>query len=82
MSIKNFRPMIKLEKKTSAARPEQLAARIACMDRPSLVDTLHGLECSFKLDFSDEFLNSISLERLKHIVLAASLHDHAQRAGA
>lgn len=71
--------MIKLEKNMSSHRPEQLAEKIAGMDRASLVETLHGLECNFKLDFSDDFLDSVSLERLKHIVLAACLHGHAQR---
>lgn len=59
---------------------EALIERIAGMDRPALVDTLQNLNCDFRIDFTAEFLDSISLERLRHIVLAASLHDHQVKA--
>jgi len=52
---------------------EDIASWIASMDRPDLVHTLETLECSFPLDFTEEFLDSVSVERLRHIVLAASL---------
>ena len=54
---------------------ERMANRIGCMDRDALVAFLHRLKCEFPLDFTPEFLHSISLERLQHIVLAAALHD-------
>ena len=54
---------------------DALAARIAAMDRSSLVEMLRALNCDFSIDFTDEYLNSISLERLQHIVLAVSLHE-------
>ena len=50
--------------------------RISTMDRIGLVRTLRGLHCNFELDFTDEFLESISLQRLRHIVTAAMLHAH------
>lgn len=53
---------------------EALISRIASLDRPGLVRFLRGLDVDFAIDFTDEFLDSISLERLRHIVLAASLH--------
>ncbi len=53
---------------------EELAGRIAGMDRPELISLLRGMECSFDLDFTDEFLDGISLERLRHIILGAALH--------
>lgn len=62
----------------SPSRMEQLADQIVAMERPVLVDTLRNLQCDFQMDFSDEFLNAMSLERLRHVVLAASLHRHAQ----
>ena len=48
---------------------------MAGMDRDELIRTLQGIRCPFKMDFTKEFLNSISLERLQHIVLAASLRE-------
>jgi len=53
---------------------ERTVAELRAMNRPDLVSVLHDLKCSFKLDFTEEFLNSISLDRLRHIVLAAKLH--------
>ena len=53
---------------------EQLAREIAEMGKPELVSMLKELSCPFKMDFSDEYLASITLERLRHIALAAILH--------
>ena len=44
------------------------------MDRPELIESLRGMKCPFELDFSDEFLGSISIERLRHILMAATMH--------
>lgn len=55
---------------------EQLVNKLSVMDRPGLIGELHKMECDFRMDFTEEFLNSVSIERLRHIVLAASLHDH------
>jgi len=46
------------------------------MNRAGLIRMLRRLDCDFELDFTDEFLADISLPRLRHIVLAASLHAH------
>lgn len=48
------------------------------MGREELTRHLQRLHCEFDLDFTDEFLDSLSLERLRHIVLAAMLHQHSQ----
>jgi hypothetical protein len=52
-----------------------LATRLAAMSRAELVRILRGMHCTFQLDFTDEFLRTVSLERLRHIILAASLHE-------
>ncbi|MHC4562652.1 MAG: hypothetical protein ACYS8X_07770 [Planctomycetota bacterium] len=44
------------------------------MDRRQLSDLLASLRCEFELDFTPEFLGTISIERLQHIVLAACMH--------
>ena len=53
---------------------EKLAKHIATLGHADLIKLLKGMNCCFELDFTDEFLHSVSLERLRHIVLAASLH--------
>jgi hypothetical protein len=55
---------------------EELAEKVARMDRRSLMQLLHDLKCDFNLDFTEEFLNTVSLPRLRHIAIAASLHSH------
>jgi hypothetical protein len=49
------------------------AARVARMNRRSLIRMLRRLDCGFKVDFTDEFLAGVSMQRLRHIVLAAVL---------
>lgn len=60
-----------------ATETEQLVVRIAGMDRAELATTLRQLRCSFQLDFTDEFLDALSIDRLRHIVLAAVQHARA-----
>ena len=55
---------------------EILVNEIQTMDRDGLIHLLRTMQCDFTVDFTDEFLNSISVERLRHIALAASLHAH------
>ena len=58
----------------TAKQLERTVAELRTMSRPALVGVLRDLKCSFKIDFTEEFFNSISLDRLRHIVLAAKLH--------
>ncbi len=60
--------------KSRFAENEDIAATIATMDRTHLIALLQEMHCSFPLDLTDEFLQAINLERLRHIVLATSLH--------
>jgi hypothetical protein len=53
---------------------EEMARDIATMDRQQLMGLLREMACPFKMDFSDEYLDSVTLERLRHITLAAALH--------
>ncbi len=61
-----------------AQQVEKLVTDIASMDRGMLVKMLRGLDCDFQIDFTDDFLSTLSIERLRHVVLAASLHAHTQ----
>jgi hypothetical protein len=51
-----------------------LVTEIAEMDRLRLVGFLRELHCGFPIDFTDDYLNSVSIDRLRHIALAAFLH--------
>lgn len=60
----------------TSEKVECLVKEIATMDRENLIGYLRNLKLDFVVDFTDQFLQTISLERLKHIALAASLHVH------
>jgi hypothetical protein len=53
---------------------DNMVTEIAEMDRPELIALLHEMHCTFPLDFTEEYLDSMSVDRLRHIALAASLH--------
>ena len=53
---------------------EDLACRISAMGREELITLLKSMRCSFVLDFTEEYLASLPLDRLRHVVLAAALH--------
>lgn len=65
----------------SLRRAEQLADRIVSLDRLSLIQMLRHMRCGFAMDFPDDYLNAVSIDRLRHIVLAASLHDRDKNEG-
>jgi hypothetical protein len=50
------------------------------MGRSELIALLRAADCAFRLDFTDEYLDSLSVERLRHIALAAKLHTRRARA--
>jgi hypothetical protein len=61
--------------------PEELAKVVAEMGRDALIVMLDRMRCTFPLDFTEEFLRSVSLEKLRHIVLSAGLHSRNWAAG-
>lgn len=61
----------------SESSVEQLILRIQTMNRESVLSLLQDMPYDFPMDFSPEFLGSCSLERLRHILLAACMY--AQR---
>ena len=57
--------------------PEQFeytAVMIASLDKEQLKNRIRNFEGRFNLDFSDEYLDDLSVEKLRHILLAALLH--------
>ena len=63
-----------------ASQVEAFAGQISSMDRRSLMVLLRRLRCKFELDFTDDFLGTVSLERLRHIVVGVMLHAGNARA--
>ena len=59
---------------------EKLITELASMDRAGLAAFLRTLECTFPLDFTEEFLRTVAIDRLRHIALAACLHRPRQSA--
>lgn len=50
---------------------EELICIVSAMDRASLVDQLlHFPRSTFPIDFTPKFLNSLSSDRLKHVLVA------------
>lgn len=50
---------------------EQNATSIAALDRNELTRRIRNFKGRFKLDFTDDYLNHITVDRLRHILLAA-----------
>ena len=53
---------------------EQTATSIAALDRVELKRRIKNFKGRFKLDFNEDYLNSLSVDRLRHILLAALIN--------
>lgn len=47
---------------------------IAVLDRGELKRRIRNFKGRFKLDFNEDYLNSLSVDRLRHILLAALIN--------
>ena len=56
-----------------AQQVEELICLVSAMDRPSLVEQFRAYRASFPVDFTDHFLQTTPVERLRHIFLALCL---------
>ena len=54
---------------------EEFISMVASMDRPALVHQFDNYRGNFPLDFTPEFLASLSVDRLRHIFLAVCLQN-------
>jgi hypothetical protein len=54
---------------------EEFITLIATLHRPTLVQELANYHGNFPLDFTPEFLASLSLDRLRHVFLAVCLQN-------
>ena len=58
----------------SAAYFNKQATTIATLDRKELKKRIKNFNGRFKLDFTEEYLNKLSVDRLRHILLAALMN--------
>ncbi len=56
-----------------ASQVEQLITLVATLNRESLVNQFKTYRANFPVDFTDEFLTTQPLDRLRHIFLAVCL---------
>lgn len=52
---------------------DQLLSDLAILDRQELKDRLCNFKGSFKFDFTPQYLDTLSNERLRHILAAACI---------
>jgi len=53
---------------------EKTAASIALMDRGELTKKIKNFQGRVRLDFTEEYLQNASIDRLRHILLAARIN--------
>ena len=57
----------------NAEQLEELITVVSALDRPALVEQFRSYKGSFPLDFSREFLEQQSMDRLRHLFVAVCL---------
>ncbi len=50
---------------------EQMASMVASLGRGEVEQKIKNFNSRFRLDFTDEYLKGLTLDRLKHILFAA-----------
>jgi hypothetical protein len=59
---------------TSRDSFEQTATLIAALGKDELKKRIKNFRGRFRLDFSEDYLNNLSVDRLRHILLAALIN--------
>ena len=57
---------------------EQTATSLAALGRDELEKRIKNFNGRFRLDFTEEYLNNTSVDRLRHILLAALINAKPQ----
>ena len=58
----------------TSTKLEKTATSIATLNKGELKKRLRNFKGRFKLDFTDDYLNDLSVDRLRHILLAALIN--------
>jgi len=53
---------------------EKTATSIATMERTECIRRIKSFKGKWALDFTDDYLNDLDINRLRHILLAAYMH--------
>ena len=61
-------------KKGGARSVEKIAVKLAGLSRSQLRKQLLSMRTRFRMDFTAEYLDSLSKDQLRHILLAAHLN--------
>ena len=61
-------------RKAGLRSAERIAVQLAGLSRAQLKGQLLTMRTRFRMDFSEEFLDSLSKDELRHILLAAHLN--------
>ena len=59
---------------TSREYFEQTATSIASLGRDELKKRIRNFRGRFRLDFTEDYLNNLSVDRLRHVLLAALIN--------
>jgi len=59
---------------SSAQYVERQVTSVAALGRDELKRRIRNFRGRFKLDFTEDYLNKISVDRLRHILLAALIN--------
>ena len=59
---------------TSREYFEQTATAVATLDREELKKRIRNFKGRFRLDFTEDYLNKLTIDRLRHILLAALIN--------
>ena len=59
---------------SSARYVEKQVTSVAALGRDELKKRIRNFRGRFKLDFTEDYLNKISVDRLRHILLAALIN--------
>jgi hypothetical protein len=58
---------------------EEIAVSISSLGKAEVKRRIKNFKGRFRLDFTDEYLDALSIDRLRHILLAALLTNTAHR---
>jgi hypothetical protein len=56
-----------------AEQVEELVTLVSALDRATLVEQIDTFHASFPVDFTREYLDRLSLDRLRHLFMALCL---------
>jgi hypothetical protein len=70
--------LLKVTTVYSQRRFEKTAVSVATLGRGELKRRIKNFRGRFKLDFTEDYLNTVSLDRLRHILLAALITGKAR----